>query len=243
MCYFVNINLTREALYKRYGTKVPDTRPYDSSLFTSGFSFPQVPVLKSAEEKTMEIMQWGLIPFWVKDEETANSMKSKTLNARIESVDKKPSFRHTIKRKRCIIPVKGFFEWQHRSNKKIPWYIQVNDKEIFGIAGLFDEWTNKETGEIIKGFTILTREANALMAEIHNTKKRMPVVLSEEMEDFWIDPEKSSQEVLQNVQQPIDGLLKAHTISDRINKRGTDISNENILNEVEYPESEQGKLF
>jgi len=243
MCYFVNVNHSREALYKRYGTSVPDTKPYDSSLFTSGFTFPKVPVLKSDGEKSMEIMQWGLIPFWVKDEKTANTIKSKTLNARIESADKKASYRHTLKKNRCIIPVKGFFEWQHRQNSKIPWYIQVKNQEIFGIAGLYDEWTNRETGEIMKSFSILTRDANALMAEIHNTAKRMPVVLSEDMEDFWVDTKNSPQEALANVQQSIDGLLRAYTITDSINKRGTDTSNNNILNKVEYTDPKQGKLF
>ena len=84
---------------------------------------------------------------------------------------------HPFKSKRCIIPVKGFYEWQHVGNDKIPWYIYHSENEILSLAGIYDDWTETTTGEIFTTFSIVTTEANDLMAEIHNSGKRMPVIL------------------------------------------------------------------
>ena len=106
----------------------------------------------------------------------------KTFNARSESIDKKPSFSSSFRSKRCIIPVKGFFEWQHVGNEKIPWYIYHSENEILSIAGLYDEWIENNTGEVFSTFSIITTDANDLMAEIHNSAKRMPAILDKSSE-------------------------------------------------------------
>ena len=93
---------------------------------------------------------------------TQKQYRYKTFNARAESISSKPSFSGSFKSKRCLIPVKGFFEWQHAGNEKIPWYIYHADEEIFSFAGLFDQWVETSTGETFNTFSIITTDANDL---------------------------------------------------------------------------------
>lgn len=152
----------------------------------NAFSFPDCPVITSDPE--IQSYKWGLIPYWVKDEKQADEIKRMTLNARTDTIFQKPSFREPIRSKRCIIPSTGYFEWRHENGKKIPYYIYVKDEAIFSMAGIYDEWLNKVTGEIVNTFSIITTEANALTDYIHNTKHRMPAILSQENEEKWLNP-------------------------------------------------------
>ena len=162
----------------------------------NAFSFPYCPVITSDPE--IQSFKWGLIPFWTKDEKQADEIKRMTLNARADTIFSKPSFREPIMKKRCIVPSTGYFEWRHEGDKKIPYYIFLKDEEIFSMAGIYDEWLDKTTGEIIKTFSIITTEANPLTAYIHNTKHRMPAILSQKDEEKWLAPtlEKSDIEQL-----------------------------------------------
>ena len=130
----------------------------------------------------LRLLRWGLIPSWTRSIEDANVIRYKTFNARAESIDKKPSFSSSVRSKRCIIPVKGFFEWQHAGKSKIPWYIYHHENDILSIAGIFDEWTETGTGEKYSTFSIVTTDANDMMAEIHNSARRMPVILDKASE-------------------------------------------------------------
>jgi putative SOS response-associated peptidase YedK len=122
-------------------------------------------------------MHWGLVPHWFNGN-NPETIASKTLNARIETIHEKASFKTLINRNRCIIPSSGFFEYQHQGREKIPFCIKPTNDEVFSMAGLFDEWLDRTTGELSRSFTIITTEANELMAKIHNTKQRMPLILS-----------------------------------------------------------------
>lgn len=151
----------------------------------NAFSFPDCPVITSDPE--LHIFKWGLIPFWVKDQKQADEIKRMTLNARADTVFQKPSFREPIMKKRCLVPSTGYFEWRHEGNKKIPYYIYVKDEPIFSMAGVYDSWLDRSTGEVISTFSIITTEANELTGYIHNTKHRMPAILSLEDEERWLD--------------------------------------------------------
>lgn len=151
----------------------------------NAFSFPDCPVITSDPE--LHIFKWGLIPFWVKDQKQADEIKRMTLNARADTVFQKPSFREPIMKKRCIVPSTGYFEWRHEDGKKIPFYIYVKDEPIFSMAGVYDSWLDRSTGEVISTFSIITTEANELTGYIHNTKHRMPAILSLEDEERWLD--------------------------------------------------------
>ena len=151
----------------------------------NAFSFPDCPVITSDPE--LHIFKWGLIPFWVKDQKQADEIKRMTLNARADTVFQKPSFREPIMKKRCIVPSTGYFEWRHEDGKKIPFYIYVKDEPIFSMAGVYESWLDRSTGEVISTFSIITTEANELTGYIHNTKHRMPAILSLEDEERWLD--------------------------------------------------------
>lgn len=153
----------------------------------NGFDYPNTPVIIDGKPDIITHFQWGLIPSWAKDEE----IQKYTLNAKIETVHEKPSFKNSVD-KRCLVIANGYFEWQWLDTKgkvKQKYELSIGDEELFAFAGLYSEWVNKITGEIKNTYTILTTEANPLLAEIHNNKKRMPVVLKQEDESKWLNHE------------------------------------------------------
>jgi putative SOS response-associated peptidase YedK len=189
MCYTIEINLTREQIEKRFGSKFRNGKEFKPGKRVSAFGLPSVPVICSDQPETVRLMTWGLIPYWVKDEESAKSIRMKTFNARSETLDEKPSFRNPLRTKRCMVLVNGFYEWQHIGKEKIPYFIRLKEDIPFALAGLYDNWLNKITGELINTFTIITTPANPMMEIIHNTKKRMPAILSPSGEKEWLNLE------------------------------------------------------
>lgn len=187
MCYTIKIDHTREEIEKRFGARLSDAENYTHGNRISAFSLPHLPVIASEDPEEIKIMNWGLIPFWVKDIDAASQIRTKTFNAKTETLLEKPSYRHSYHQKRCLVPVSGFYEWQTHGKQKTPFYIALHDQNIFALAGLYDYWTNPSTGEIVSTFTIITTRANAMMEEIHNLKKRMPVILSPGRERLWLD--------------------------------------------------------
>ena len=134
------------------------------------------------EPAHVDLLRWGLIPSWSKDE----SIGSRMINARAETLAEKPSFKRLLNSKRCLIVADGFYEWMQEpgSKGKTPMYIRLQDNEVFAFAGLWDSWKNAE-GEQIRTCTIITTEPNELMASIHT---RMPAILSPEAREEWLDP-------------------------------------------------------
>jgi putative SOS response-associated peptidase YedK len=151
--------------------------------------------------------------------DSANEIRFRTFNARAESINKKPAFSFSFSSKRCIIPVSGFFEWQHIGHQKIPWYIYAADNEILSFAGLWDEWIDTSSGELLSTFAIVTTSANELMEGIHNSARRMPVILDQKSEKQWIDLETNKSIVLQLLKPCPSERLKAHTIGTLINNK------------------------
>jgi putative SOS response-associated peptidase YedK len=141
---------------------------------------PVTAVRHHRDQRELTFFQWGLIPSWAKDPK----MGSKMINARSETVADKPSFRAAFKRRRCIIPASGFYEWQKVNGGKQPMYIHPTDEDVFAFAGLWETWHSADGSEL-DTCTILTTEPNELMAPIHN---RMPVILEREDYDVWLQP-------------------------------------------------------
>ena len=125
-------------------------------------------------------MRWGLIPSWAEDPKVAQHM----INARAETVAEKPSFRDSLRKRRCLVLADGFYEWQKQGSVKQPVRIVLKTHEAFGFAGLWNTWESAE-GEKINSCTIITTEANELLKAVHD---RMPVILDREAEDVWLDP-------------------------------------------------------
>lgn len=183
MCFHSRQISKPETLEQRFDAKFTESN-YEGKDRFIGFSYPQTPVITNVNEHTIDLYHWGLIPFWAKDD----SIRKNTLNARIETLSEKSSFRNSIKN-RCLILVDGFYEWQWKDPKgkeKQQYLITLDKDEPFAFAGIYSDWVNKETGEVIKTYSIITTEANELMAEIHNNKKRMPVILTPENEKLWL---------------------------------------------------------
>ncbi len=184
MCFYYSLN----KMAKRYQERAADNEMLRKMDLVNGFKYPEMPVITSSG---LEKMHWGLIPFWAKDD----SIRQYTLNARAESLYEKPSFKKSIVSRRCLIPATGFFEWKHTRGRKQPYYIHLKKQEVFTFAGIWDEWRSNSTGEILRSFSIITTDANPLLAQIHNTKKRMPAVLTREIEFDWTKEDLSPEEV------------------------------------------------
>jgi len=156
-----------------------------------GFAHPKLMIITSTNPMEGSTASWGLIPHWCKDNETAKKLQNSTINARGETIWEKPSFRDSAKNKRCIIPVNSFYEHHHANGMTYPFNISLKDQEIVYLAGLWSEWADRETGEVIKSCTVVTTQANPLMAIIHNNPKakegRMPVILDVEDIEDWIN--------------------------------------------------------
>lgn len=187
----------------------------------NAFSFPECPIVTTEQE--LQSFRWGLIPFWTKDEKQADEIKRMTLNARADTIFSKPSFREPIRSKRCIVPSTGYFEWRHEGTRKIPYYIYVKDEPIFSMAGIYDSWLDKSTGEVISTFSIITTEANPLIDYIHNTKHRMPAILSRKDEEMWLDPKLGKSDIEQLLLPFSADRMDAYIIDNNfLKKRGDD---------------------
>ena len=194
----------------------------------NAFTFPDYPIITADPEG--QSFKWGLIPFWGKDKKQADEIKRMTLNARADTIFQKPSFREPIMKKRCIVPSTGYFEWRHEGNKKIPYYIYVKDEPIFSMAGVYDLWLDKSTGEVISTFSIITTEANTLTDYIHNTKHRMPAILSTEDEERWLEPKLTKTDIERLLLPFPAERMDAYVINNDFLKKSAD--DPTILNKV-----------
>ena len=237
MCYFFELNLPRQALEERFGIPVPEDPRYMQASFLSAFTRPFLPVISGEQPESIQFFQWGLIPSWVKDEKTAEKIRNSTYNARAETLWEKPSFRGAVNRKRCMVLAHGFFEWHTSPDLKIPYYIRRKDNNPFSFAGLYEDWTNPVTGEIHLTFSIVTTRANNLLGKIHNSKKRMPVILTPEKEHEWIYPSNKKKDLEELLIPLPDDQLTAHSISRKILDRELDISDPSVLEEHEYSQT------
>ncbi|MDP4596175.1 MAG: SOS response-associated peptidase [Crocinitomicaceae bacterium] len=192
MCYSNSSTSTTQQLAERYSKLVPGKPIELNYYFASGFQFPNWHVVTN--DAVLQQMRWGLLPNWYRGSNWLD-FAAKTLNARLETCTEKASFRHLVQSNRCLIPSTGFFEWQSKGKLKIPYFIKAINQPVFSIAGLYDTWFNTSTGAQEKTFTILTTEAIALMAEIHNTKQRMPLVLAPNEESGWLNGALALQDV------------------------------------------------
>jgi putative SOS response-associated peptidase YedK len=168
-----------------------------------------LPVATTAAPNELQFFFWGLQPFWAKD---AKAIK-RSINARAETLMEKPSFRDLLKSKRCIVPADSFFEWQVTPAGKIPHRILLENEDTFSFAGLYDEWLDRSTGELLHTFTIITTDANDVVKPIHD---RMPVILSPDTEELWLDVRQRQADLL-TMLVPYTGNMKAFPVSNLVN--------------------------
>ncbi|MFP4691708.1 MAG: SOS response-associated peptidase [Bacteroidales bacterium] len=185
MCFHSRQSKNARALEKRFRAKIEQAELFEPSDHYNGFTFPKTPVVANEQPGLIRHFQWGLIPFWAKDE----GIRQYTLNAKIETLHKKPSFRQAVKN-RCLVIADGFYEWQWldpKGRQKQKFLVKLPGDALFAFAGIWSEWAHPATGEVIHSYSIVTTEANELMSRIHNSKKRMPVILTETNEKDWLE--------------------------------------------------------
>lgn len=169
------------------------------------------PVILNEQEKSVQLLRWGLIPSWAKDP----AIGHKLINARAETIAEKASFKRPFQRSRCLIPADGFYEWRTETDgrTKTPLRIRLKSKEPFTIAGLWDSWKDPQ-GEEIRTFTIITTEPNEVLQPIHN---RMPVIMKPDDEEAWLDPKADPKHLLKALAPyPAQGM-EAYPVSKLIN--------------------------
>lgn len=169
-----------------------------------------VAVLTSYPQPQLEMMRWGLIPFWAKDKSIGNRL----INARAETVAEKPAFRNAFASRRCLILADGFYEWQRTGGKRgsQPYYFQTKDNPLFAFAGLWETWDPKN-GEPVRSCTIITTQANEVVSPVH---ERMPVILPQERWADWIETQ-ARDELLAMLQPFPPERLEAFPVSPEVN--------------------------
>jgi putative SOS response-associated peptidase YedK len=180
-----------------------------------------------AEDGKRELIRarWGLIPGWWS--KPLKELKLATFNARAETVAEKPFFRGAFKRKRCLIPISGYYEWQDTPGGKQPWYFTARDgSPALTVAGLWDEWTDKETGKPLKSCTMIITEPNAFVAEVHD---RMPVLLTEKQFDPWLSGEAG----VEYLKPAPNDFPQKWPVSKRVNSSRADDNDPTLIEKVE----------
>ena len=169
-----------------------------------------IPIIRNTDNgHEMVMAQWGLVPHWSKESKS----KYSTINARVESVAEKPTYRTPFKRRRCLIPADGFFEWKVVNGHKIPHHIRMKDGSVFAFAGLWDHWEGE--GQTLDSCTIIVMPSNAVMRPIH---ERMPAIIATAHYDWWLDPRVTDkQEIMQFLTSAPSSQLTAYPVSTWVN--------------------------
>ena len=184
-------------------------------------------VRQTAAGREAKFLKWGLIPSWAKDP----SIGAKLINARSETVTEKPSFREAFKKRRCIIPADGFYEWQRTRGRKQPYFFRMREEERpFGFAGIWERWKD-EDGGVVETCSILTTEANELLRPVHD---RMPVILHPETYGVWLDADVRAVESLKELLGPYPASeMTAYPVSAQVNSprnQGEDLIAQVVIN-------------
>lgn len=224
MCYYNGLRVSR-AEFIRLKEMEFELREYKERMWRpvqSGFDYSEWPIILPNSNKTaidLEMMEWGFIPSYLPNREAVNNFRRgykdatgyhpaiTTLNAiGEEMLLPKKIYRQAALARRCLVPSSGFFEWRHlpqigkkgqvlKATTKYPYFIYLPGHEYFFMAGIWQPWTARDTGETVNTFAIVTAPANELMAEVHNSKKRMPALLTEDQAYSWIFDELAEDQI------------------------------------------------
>ncbi len=184
MCFHCRQSKKAQELINRFNAEIKQRTIFKPQEHINGFTFPVMPVIINNDPNVIDHYNWGLIPNWAKN----NDIRRFTLNAKIETLNEKPSFKNSTNL-RCLVIVDGFYEWQWLDSKgknKQKYIITKPNNELFTFGGIWSEWKNPKTKMIERSFSIVTTQANELMSKIHNSKKRMPVILNPDNEKSWL---------------------------------------------------------
>lgn len=210
MCGRFRLSRRKQAVMERFDS-ISD-EPEWEPRFNIAPTQPVAVIRQNPTKRTRELslMRWGLVPSWAKDTSSAASM----INARSETVSTKPAFADALKHRRCLIPADGFYEWKRTGTSKQPFCFQVNDGALFAFAGLWEGWRDP-SGKWLKTCSILTTTPNAVTSTVHD---RMPVILSPDGYDLWLDPGMRDVDEVSSLLKPFAAhLMRSYPVSNRIN--------------------------
>lgn len=170
-----------------------------------------VPAVRVADRRReLALLRWGLLPGWAKEAKTSYRM----INARAETVAEKPAYRTAFRRRRCLLPADGFYEWRQTADGKQPYYIRMRDAGVFAFAGLWERWEGAD--EVIESCTIIVTGANDAIRPVHD---RMPVIIAPEAYAQWLDPELQEPASLSPLLRPWPGdAMEVYPVSTRVNR-------------------------
>lgn len=245
MCYHKQSKATAGELEKYYEA-INRYTDYQPNYYENAFDFNADPVLTVERPRELLPYTWGFIPWWCKSLDEGKRMRLQTLNCISEEMFKKSAFRDAAREgKRCLIPATGFFEWHWdnpvKAKNKTPFIIKAKDQEIFSIAGLYSTWRNKQTGEEVLTYTVLTTTSNTAMSYVHNSKKRQPVIIKREFERDWLNPNLTEADVLELCRSLPEDFLTYYSIGKGISGNKLTSAEKNtpeIEKPVEYPPHE-----
>ncbi len=211
MCGRFTLRATREELAALFQLPMEQVPPWVPRYNIA----PTQPVLgvrvlqESDLGREMTFLHWGLIPFWADDPRIG----SRLINARAETVADRPAFRAAFRRRRCLVPADGFYEWRKVDGRKQPYLVQLRGGRPFAFAGLWERWERE--GSVIESCTIITVPANALVAPLHD---RMPAILAPADHELWLDPREQDRRRLLSLLQPYPASeMEAFPVSPRVN--------------------------
>ena len=170
----------------------------------------EIPVVRAGDDgRELALARWGLVPGWSKEARP----KYSTINARVESVAEKPTYRTAFRHKRCLVPADGFYEWQKRGDKKVPHYIRMQDESVFAFAGLWEHWEGEQ--EAFDSCAIITLPASGIMTTIHT---RMPAIIAAHDYDAWLDTHVTDKpDIMPKLASALSGHLQAYAVSSYVN--------------------------
>ena len=208
MCGRITQDLNLKTLFTKYrlspATPALNLAPRYNGCPTQDF----VACRREGEERTLEKLRWGLVPMWAKD----LKIGAKMINARSETVHEKPAFRSAFRRRRCVIPVNGWFEWRREGAEKQPYWIRPENAEVFSLAGLWECWDKGE--EPVETFTVLTTSVSPALADIHH---RQPVIVEDGYVDEWLDPASPADRVVEMARAACEGPFDRWPVSRAVN--------------------------
>lgn len=209
MCGRFTLTIDLAGITKKFGVEATAQAMHSAPRYNIAPTQPVAVVMRNGAVHLDEL-RWGLIPSWAKDE----SIGSRMINARAETLAEKPSFKGLLRSKRCMILADGFFEWRQENGRKVPMYITMADQQPFAFAGLWDSWKSP-SGEPLRTCTIITTEPNELVATIHN---RMPAILLPEAYESWLDPAIKDEQLLEHWLAPYPAeAMTARPVSRLVN--------------------------
>jgi len=222
MCGRFTQRKSAKALEEHFGAEVPEIQPSFNIAPTQNV----LAIRGGGGGRDASWLKWGLVPAWAKD----TSMGARLINARSETVTEKPSFREAFKRRRCIVPADGFYEWQKKGGRKQPYFFRMKDDRPFGFAGLWERWEG-DGGEVLDSCTILTTEANEVLRPVHD---RMPVILHPEEYSLWLEAGERERAMLRELLRPYPAdEMVSHPVSPLVNStanRGAELIAEAPVN-------------